>query len=117
MGLYKFKDKGPAYGLAYTEGEIAVIDEEKGIETLALVPEVTKDNKGNVVNTGRQVWAKKHYTVDYLIDSNVIGPCNAEDRKKFEAKQDINSKADKAAEKNAREEAALKESKIERMKK
>lgn len=106
MGIFKFKEKGPAYGLGHTEGELVEIDEEKGLEAVATVAEVAKNGKGELVPTGRQVAQAKNYSVEYLIENGVIVPATKEEKKQFEAGQDINSQADKRAEKTAREEAA-----------
>lgn len=110
MGVYRFKEKGPAYGLGYTEGELVEFDEKKKIIAKCLVNEVYSDGKNKGEPTGRQVMADKEYTVDFLIESGVIVPANAEDKKAWENETHINAVADRAnaktlAETSARDEA------------
>lgn len=114
--LYRFKDKGPAYGLGYTEGELIELDESKPLKAKALVAQLARDNKGQLVNTGRQVIADKEYTVQFLLDSGVISLASSEDRERFKKKEDINSEADKIAKKNAELEASQTAARKERMK-
>jgi len=102
MGLYRFKEKGPAYGLGHTEGELVEYDEKAKIEALCLVPVVNKD--GNL--TSKMVVAKKQYTVEYLLEMGVITPANDADRKKLKERQDINSLADVRSIKAAAEDKA-----------
>lgn len=84
MPFFKIKDKAAAYGLGYVPGEVLEIPDE-GITAACLVPEVTKDQKGNMVNTGRQVMATKQYTSDYLIDQGVVVPANKEEIEAYKA--------------------------------
>jgi phage antirepressor YoqD-like protein len=83
--IYKFKEKGPAYGLGYGNGELIDIDDAKGLTARILVNEVAKDSKGNTVPTGKMVTVDKNYTVDFLIESGVIIQANAEDKKRYAA--------------------------------
>jgi hypothetical protein len=83
--IYKFKDKGPHYGLGYVSGELVEFDEAKPIEASCLVPVVAKDSKGVSNPTGKMVQEKKKYTIDYLIEAGVITPANSEDQKKYKA--------------------------------
>lgn len=101
--LYKFKEKGPAFGLGHVEGEIVEYDPKKKVTATALVPEVDANNRP----TNKMVLASKEYTVDYLIDSGVIVPASEEDQAKFKAKLDRNSLADKAAAEAREREAQM----------
>jgi hypothetical protein len=69
-----------------------------------------------MVNTGKQVMAKKHYTVDYLLQNDVIGVASSADKRTWESGEHINALADKAAEKAAMEDRLHRESTIERIK-
>lgn len=101
--LYKFKERGPAFGLGHVEGELIEYDPRKKIKASALVPEVDANGKP----TNRMVIAPKEYTVDYLIDAGVIVPASEEDQARFKAKQDRNSLADKAAVETREREAEM----------
>lgn len=106
MGIYKFKGKGPAYGLGYTEGELVEIDEAKGLTAKCLVNEVYADGQAKGQLTGRQVIDDKEYTVDFLIESQVIVPANPEDMKAWKNSTHINAVADAGNVKAREEEAA-----------
>lgn len=97
MAHYRFKEKGPAYGLAHTEGEVVEFDPKSTVLAMPLVPELDRNGKP----TNRMIYAKKEYTVDYLIESGVIVPATESDIAKFKKKEDINSKADALATKMA----------------
>lgn len=115
MSLYRFKEKGPAYGLGHTEGELVEIDDEKGIDAFPLVPEVAPDGKGGMVNTGRMINAKKNYTPSFLIEAGVIVPADGKAQAAYKAGNHINAEADRRAGKWAAEEAASNEAKAEKL--
>lgn len=91
--LYKFKEKGPAYGLGHVEGELVNYDPKAKIKAQCLVPQVDANGKP----TSKMVIANKEYTVDFLLESGVIVQASEEDQAKVKAKEDRNSVADKAA--------------------
>ena len=103
MGIFRFKSKGPAYGLGYTTGQLIEIDETKGLTAKAFVNEVYGDGQNAGQPTGKMVMADKQYTVDFLLENDVIAPATAEERASFQAGTDINSITD---EKNAEDAAA-----------
>jgi hypothetical protein len=61
------------------------------------------------------IHAKKHYTVEYLVQQGVITMASAEEKKAFEKKADINSKADAFASKTAAEEAKERKAKASKL--
>ncbi|HQQ81935.1 MAG TPA: hypothetical protein PK059_02040 [Cyclobacteriaceae bacterium] len=104
MALYRFKEKGPAYGLGHTEGELIEYDDNQKISAMCLVPVV--DREGRQVG-GKQVIAKKEYTVGYLVDNGVISlVTDAKVREEYKKGNHINARADKLAKETKELEAA-----------
>jgi hypothetical protein len=93
MGFYRFKEKGPAFGLGNTEGEIVAYNEKEKIKARCLVPVVDREGKP----LGRQVIADKEYTVEYLLEMGVIMHATEKDIASVKGKNDINSVADALA--------------------
>lgn len=112
MSLYRYKEKGPAFGLGHTEGELVAYDEKESIEASCLVPVVDKEGRA----LGRQALVKKNYSVEYLVDSGVIALANEKDRDRFKAGDHINAKADKVATLRAQLESSQVQARKERMK-
>lgn len=108
MPLYRFKEKGPAYGLGYTEGELLEIADGGVLEAACLVNEVYADGQAKGQPTGKMIMSPKKYTVDFLIESGVIVQASAEDKKKWENGKDKNTLADeKAVVEEAKEEKVV----------
>jgi hypothetical protein len=99
--IYTFTSKAPAYGLGYTEGETIDLNETSRLKARPLVPEIAKNAKGDWQNTGRQLYADKEYTVDYLLEAQVIKPAKPTEAKAHKEKKDINTVADENAKKAA----------------
>ena len=82
MAFYKFKAGAAGYGLGYVDGEVAEIDDAKGIDATALVPEVDSDGK----QTFRMIVAKKNYKPAFLMEAGILLPANSDDVAKYKAK-------------------------------
>lgn len=94
MALYRFLDKGPAYGLAYRAGELIELSDGQTLFAKPLVNELARDHKGVERPTGKMIHVEKKYTVDFLIESDVITPATKKEAELYKTNKHINAVAD-----------------------